>query len=75
MMVPACLLRADETETFRRLQSSFPMADRRKQAEETDRKASTNMMRYVVAIFVIALLLAAVWFFLFTPGDPTAVAG
>jgi cation transport ATPase len=39
---------------------------------DTERTASTNMMRFVLAILILALLLAAAWFFLFTPGDPSA---
>jgi cation transport ATPase len=48
------------------------MEDREKQRRDTERTASTNMLRFVVTILIIALLLAAAWFFLFTPGDPSA---
>ena len=30
------------------------------------------MLRFVVTILILALLLAAAWFFLFMPGDPSA---
>lgn len=51
------------------------MEDWEKQRQDTDRTASTNMLRFVVTILIIALALAAVWFFLFTPGDPSATLG
>lgn len=50
------------------------MDDRDKRLKSTDRTASFNMMKYVAIIFVIALVLAAIWFFFLTPGDPSAVA-
>lgn len=50
------------------------MSNQDEQPESTDRKASFNMMKFVAIIFVIALMLAAIWFFFFTPGDPNAVA-
>lgn len=46
------------------------MRDDRPKPRETDRKASGNMMRFVVTIFVIALLVAGVWFFVLTPEVP-----
>ncbi|WP_202615394.1 hypothetical protein [Rhizobium deserti] len=45
------------------------------EVHKTDRKASSNMLKFVGTIFVIALVLAAVWFFEFTPGDPSPVSG
>jgi len=51
------------------------MNDEDKRQESTERKASFNMMKFVATIFAIALILAAIWFFFLTPGDPSAVAG
>jgi hypothetical protein len=45
------------------------------QVQKTDRKASSNMMKFVATIFIIALALAAIWFFLLTPGDPSSLSG
>ncbi|WP_274534853.1 hypothetical protein [Rhizobium sp. LCM 4573] len=43
--------------------------------KDTDRTAGFNMMKFVAIIFVIALAIAAVWFFVLTPADPNAVSG
>ncbi len=51
------------------------MEDREKQRQKTEKTASTNMLRFVMTILLVALLLAAAWFFLFTPGDPSAIHG
>jgi hypothetical protein len=45
------------------------------QVQKTDGKASSNMLKFVGTIFLIALVLAAVWFFVLTPGDPSSVSG
>lgn len=44
------------------------MEDPETKRRDTERTASTNMLRFVVTILILALLLAAAWFFLFTPG-------
>jgi flagellar biogenesis protein FliO len=38
--------------------------------EETADTASSNMGKFVIIIFIIALVLAALWFFVLTPGTP-----
>ncbi|WP_081176920.1 hypothetical protein [Rhizobium rhizosphaerae] len=38
--------------------------------KETGKKAGRGMMRFVTTIFAVAILLAAVYFFFFMPGDP-----
>ncbi len=50
------------------------MDEREKQVQNTEKTASSNMMRFVAIIFAIALVLAALWFFFLTPGDPSAIA-
>jgi hypothetical protein len=51
------------------------MEDRDKRLRDTDRTAGFNMMKFVVTIFLVALAVAAVWFFVLTPGDPSAISG
>ena len=38
--------------------------------EETAKKASSNMGKFVITIFIIALVLAGLWLFVLTPGAP-----
>ena len=61
--------------TLRREIGSPTMEDRDKRLRDTDRTAGFNMMKFVVTIFVVALAVAAVWFFVLTPGDPSAISG
>lgn len=51
------------------------MDEREKRLKDTDRTAGFNMMKFVAIIFVIALAIAAIWFFVLTPADPNAVSG
>ncbi len=46
------------------------MENGQRRREETADKASSNMGKFVLTIFLLALILAAVWFFVLTPGTP-----
>lgn len=35
----------------------------------TERKASHGMMRFIIIIFVIAVVMAGIYMFFFTPGE------
>lgn len=61
--------------TSKRRRGSSVMDEREKRLKDTDRTAGFNMMKFVAIIFVIALAIAAIWFFVLTPADPNAVSG
>ncbi|SEL89039.1 hypothetical protein [Xaviernesmea oryzae] len=40
--------------------------------KDTGKKAGRGMLRFVITIFTVAIVLAAIYFFFFMPADPGA---